>query len=213
MMSNALSDKRRAVYTGLKPFLPREDLMEALHHWETHYADRPRFTLQRFVADICRDDSLRARRSDILLSLVQAMNLPANALLPDPLKGDALRRPAADDHSADTASAFCALMEALLTRIPLSQRHAFRLDLLGSVNRQQWPVALVASLQSWLGSDHAPLKVPSVPDPLLQALVNRTYVVLAERLGPVPADRALADALRHVKASQPALDRHLAMLL
>lgn len=213
-MSNVNSEKRRAVYTGLKPFLPREDLMEALHHWETHYADRPRFTLQRFVAEICRDDSLRARRSDILLSLVQAMNMPASALLPDPLNGDTVRRASnTENSSSDTASAFCALMEALLTRIPLPQRHAFRLDLLASINRQQWPTPLVAALQGWLGSDHAPLKIPPVPDALLQSLVNRTYVVLAERLGPVQADSLLADALRYVKSSQPTLDRQLALLL
>ena len=231
MKTHELADKRRAVYTGLKPFLPGEDLMAALHHWETHYADRPRFTLQRFVADICQDENLRERRSAILLSLVQDMNMPVQSLLPDPLAGQPSRRDAqisgdtgtAGAPSASVAAAFSALMEALSSRVPLPQRHNFRLDLLASINRDTWPAPLVSAMQRWLGGDNADrraaspdetaLKVPAVPETFLQALVNRTYVLLAERIGPVSADRALADAVTQVRDTQPGLDRHLSQLL
>ncbi|MBZ2187653.1 hypothetical protein K8B33_00960 [Alcanivorax sp. JB21] len=230
MNNQELVDKRRAVYTGLKPFLPREDLMAALHHWETHYAERPRFTLQRFISDICQDESLRERRSAILLSLVQAMNMPVHSLLPDPLAGQHPQR--RDDagtggSAASVAAAFSALMEALSSRVPLPQRHSFRLDLLASINRDTWPPALVNAMQRWLGGDNrdrrnaspdetasgTALSVPAVPEALLQALVNRTYVVLAERIGPVSADRALADAVAQVRDTQPELDKHLSQLL
>ena len=234
MNNQELVDKRRAVYTGLKPFLPREDLMAALHHWETHYAERPRFTLQRFISDICQDESLRERRSAILLSLVQAMNMPVQSLLPDPMAGQhAPRRDDADTRSAaaSVAAAFSALMEALSSRVPLQQRHSFRLDLLASINRDTWPAPLISAMQRWLGGDNkdrrtaAPdetasgaalgtaLSVPAVPEALLQALVNRTYVVLAERIGPVNADRALADAVAQVRDTRPDLDSHLNQLL
>ncbi|MCH8543263.1 MAG: hypothetical protein LAT61_06825 [Alcanivorax sp.] len=241
MKTHELVDKRRAVFTGLKPFLPREDLMAALHHWETHYAERPRFTLQRFVADICQDESLRERRSAILLSLVQAMNMPVQSLLPDPLAGQLPQRrsDASTDvptdattkdgsvktgSSASVAAAFSALMEALSSRVPLSQRHSFRLDLLASLNRDTLPPPLVSAMQHWLGRDNAErraapdqtesaLNVPPVPEALLQALVNRTYVLLAERIGPVSADRALADAVTQVRDTHPNLDSHLNQLL
>lgn len=215
-MSSSLTDKRRAVFTGLKPFMPREELMEALHHWEVHYADRPRFTLQRFVADICQDDPLRARRSDILLSLVQAMNMPASALLPDPLNGQPLRRMPStptEGNARSARAAFCALMDTLIKSVPLQHRHNVRLDLLASIDSRQWPRELVSSLQAWLGHDSRPLEVPEVAEELLQALVNRTYVVLAERLGPVEADHLLAAALRQTRLVNPALDETLTRLL
>src|SRR5690606_26021215 len=141
------------------PFLPREDLLQALSHWEANYADRPRFTLQRFVADICRDEVLRGRRSDILLSLVQAMNMPVASLLPDPLTD---RQPARADGpaSASTNAAFCALMEALMTIVHLQARHSLRLDLLSSLSRGHTPQVLLGAMQSWLGNDQ-PLKVPA----------------------------------------------------
>ncbi|KAF0808995.1 hypothetical protein A167_02205 [Alcanivorax sp. S71-1-4] len=211
MNAQELSEKRRAIYTGLKPFLPREDLLQALSHWEANYADRPRFTLQRFVADICRDDVLRGRRSDILLSLVQAMNMPVASLLPDPLHDKQLAR-ADGPVSASTSAAFCALMEALMTRVPLQTRHSFRLDLLSSLSRRHLPPALLGAMQSWLGNDQ-PLKVPAAQETLLQSLVNRTYVVLCERLGPVAADKALVEAVRTVQAAHPDMDKALNGLL
>ena len=210
MNAQELSEKRRAIYTGLKPFLPRDDLMAALSHWETHYADRPRFTLQRFVADICRDETLRGRRSNILLSLVQAMNMPVASLLPDPLKD---RQPAraGEPMSASTRAAFGLLMEALMTRVPLQARHSFRLDLLSSLS-PHLPPALLSAMQSWLGNDQ-PLAVPAAPETLMQSLVNRTYVVLCERLGPVAADKVLAEAVRSVQAAHPEMDKALNGLL
>jgi hypothetical protein len=77
-MNNDLALRRRAIYTGLRPYLEEDALLDALMHWENHFATAPRFTLQKFVAELCKDGDLRSRRADILLSLVQALSMPGS---------------------------------------------------------------------------------------------------------------------------------------
>lgn len=207
-MSNEQSLKRRAVYTGLKPFLDVTPLMEAIAYWEQNYADSPRFTLQRFVADICREHNLRDQRSDVLLSLVQSMNMPATALLPDPHADQADSKPQGNT----AARGFCLLMSTLMENIPAQHRHSIRLDLYASIDQRKLPPALANAMQGWLGNDR-PLQLNSAPEEILRALVNRTYVVLCERLGPVEADRLLAAAINQSQAHSPELGVAMAELL
>jgi hypothetical protein len=108
-MSNDIALRRRAIYTGLKPYLEDDALLDALMHWENHFATAPRFTLQRFVAELCKEGELRRRRADILLSLVQALSMPATSLLPDPLQ----HRQQAETASSDDSMA-----------LPVASRHA-----------------------------------------------------------------------------------------
>ena len=207
-MSQEQAIKRRAVYTGLKPFMDTAPLMEVIDYWESHYADSPRFTLQRFVADICTQHNLRDRRSDILLSLVQSMNLPASQLLPDPVNGQSTK-----SRTSDTSSdAFCLLMTTLMECVPASKYHNIRLDLYASVDQRRLPPSLASGLQAWLGNDK-PLRIGVIPVGLLRSIVNRTYVVLCERLGPVEADRLLAEASKRSKSANPALAAGIADLL
>lgn len=208
-MNDEQSIKRRAVYTGLKPFLDTAPLMEAIDHWEHHYANSPRFTLQRFVADICRDHNLRERRSDILLSLVQSMNMSSSSLLPDP---HADRPDNGNPETARMADAFCVLMSTLLECIPADKRHTIRLDLYGSIDQRRLPPTVSAAMQAWLGNDR-PLVLPSAPAPVLRALVNRVYVVMCERLGPVDADRVLALATNSSQSARPDLGDPMSLLL
>lgn len=183
--------------------------MQAIDHWETHYADSPRFTLQRFVADICKQHNLREQRSDILLSLVQSMNMPSGSLLADP-RSD---QPAATSTSATAmAQSFCLLMATLLDSVPVSQRHSVRLDLHSSLDQRKLPPSVSSAMQAWLGNDR-PLSLTNAPSPVLRALLNRTYVVLCERLGPVEADRLLAGAVNRSQSERPDLGNSLADLL
>lgn len=207
-MSQEQVIKRRAVYTGLKPFMDTAPLLEVIDYWEANYADSPRFTLQRFVADICNQHNLREQRSDILLSLVQSMNMPVSQLLPDPVNGQAGK----DRSTNSTSEAFCLLMSTLLDCLPASNRHSVRLDLYASVDQRKLPPALASGLQAWLGNDK-PLRIGTAAAPILRAIVNRAYVVICERLGPVEADRLLADASRRSRSANPALDAEIANLL
>ncbi len=202
--------KRRAVVTGLKPFMDEPRLLAALQHWERHYANSPRFTLQKFVAEIAREDDLRGQRSSILQSLVKAMHMSASALLPDPLKDTEVAEGAGE--APHSAPAFALLMTRLVQSIPPSAHYHFCLDFLDSLNNPRLPSELIRALEVWLGRDR-PLRVPPVPSLVLRALVNRAYVLLCERLGPVAADQLLARAVADCHAAEPALDGPVNQLL
>jgi hypothetical protein len=207
-MSADIALRRRAIYTGLKPYLEDDALLDALMHWENHFATAPRFTLQRFVAELCKEGELRSRRADILLSLVQALSMPATSLLPDPLQ----HRQASDSASNDDSIAFGMLMQALFDTMPRDTQYQLRLDMLASLDTRKLPKTLLVALQRWLG-DKDVLKPVSCDPTLLRTIVNRCYVVLCERVGPVEADRLLARAADTAQQQQPTLKRAISQLL
>lgn len=207
-MNNDIAIRRRAIYTGLKPFMAEEQLLDALQHWESHYSTAPRFTLQRFVSELCGEGTLRSRRADVLLSLVQAMSMPTQSLLPDPLQ----RTGVASRVSISETSAFEVLMNSLMDATNKDQRYSLRLDLLASLDTRKMPVQFCHALTRWLG-DKAPLNVSGVDTVLLRAMVSRAYVILCEREGPVIADRVLAAAVSCVSVSHPELNPAIKKLL
>ncbi|MCC1497986.1 hypothetical protein [Alcanivorax sp. 1008] len=209
-MSNDIALRRRAIYTGLKPYMDDDALLDALMHWESHFANAPRFTLQRFVAELCKDADLRSRRADILLSLVQALSMPANSLLPDPLQHRQSTAPAAND--SNEGSGFSALMLALFEVMPKDTQYHMRLDMLASLDVRKLPKSLLVALQRWLG-DKDTLQPVQCDTALLRAIVNRCYVVLCERVGPVEADRLLARAANLAQENNPTLARAISQLL
>lgn len=192
-MSQDLATRRRAIYTGLKPYLPESELLDALLHWESHYASAPRFTLQRFVSELCREGDLRTRRADVLLSLVQAMSMPAQSLLPDPMQDVRVTRTQNDSD----VRAFQLLIDTLLDINNKDPRYSLRLDLVASLDTRKLSTPVAHALQRWL-ADKVPLTLSGVEISVLRALVNRTYVILCEREGPVTADKLLASAVDKV---------------
>jgi hypothetical protein len=205
-MNADISQRRRAIYTGLKPFMDDDSLIDAVMHWEEHFASAPRFTLQKFVSELCREGDLRSRRADILLSLVQAMNMPSQSLLPDPVQSS----PAAKtDRSGD---AFVALARALFDALDNDQRYQLRLDMLASLDGMNLPAHVLHAMNRWL-NDNQPLENLHASVTVLRALVNRFYVLLCERLGPVNADKVLSRAVSRAQASDPAVAPNLPSLL
>lgn len=211
MMHTDVSFRRRAIYTGLRPFMPEEQLMEALLLWQDNFATAPRFTLQKFVAELCHDNALRSRRADILLSLVQAMNMPGASLLPDPLASRSGTHAVADEDTL-LGSAAAALLEAILTLSAGDNRYQLRLDLLASLDGSRLPQDVFQRVQRWL-VDNSPLDGLTGERRILRAVVNQVYVALCQRAGPVETDRVLAAAVDEACAKHPELGEQITSLL
>ena len=209
MMNRDVSFRRRAIYTGLKPYLADEQLIDAVMHWQQHFAEAPRFTLQKFVSELCREGELRARRADILLSLVQAMNMPGASLLPDPLASSAQQQ---NQRPAQPGAAFAALMTALFELTPGDNRYQLRLDMLASLDPNRLPQQVFYHVQRWL-ADNVPIQSLNGDARILRSLVNRAYVMLCERIGPVQADRILAAAVNRACEAHPSLNDEIEALL
>ena len=214
MSSMSLSHRRRAIYTGLNPFLPDDRLQLAIRHWEAQYADQPSLALQRFVADICRDAELKTKRSTILRQLLQTMAQPEQELLADPGSSLPNNKPgpsAEADHAYSVA--FGALLSAMMALLPDGQQHKQRLEFFSALRKSDMPARITESLQHWLSQPGAPLLLYDAPKPMLRSLLNQFYVVLCEAVGPVSADRILATAAKQVGAERPELGKQLDALL
>jgi len=90
--------KRRAIYTGLKPFLNAAEMAPALSMWETEFSSKPNYALANFVTRCCTTDALRRIRTQILSALIAALESPESLLLSDP--GSQVGRLTMSDESA-----------------------------------------------------------------------------------------------------------------
>src|SRR5690606_37869598 len=105
--------------------------------------------------ELCQNPELRSRRADMLLSLVQALSMPASSLLPDPLQHRSKAAAAGGSTGAHAAindsSGFVVLMTALFENMTRDVQYHLRLDMLASLDPRRLPRELLANLQRWLG--------------------------------------------------------------
>ncbi|MBQ0797000.1 hypothetical protein [Zhongshania sp.] len=209
MSKRSVSDRRRAIYTGLQNFMDEAAVLKAVAHWENRYIDQPSLALQRFVADICQTPELKEQRSAILRSLIQAMGQDSNKLLTDP-RGDGTEDQVENPVSA--SQTFAELMLAMMSQLDDQLQHKLRIELFAALRQRQLPHATLEALQRWLGNRQA-LILGNAPPALLQKLLNQYYVLLCENIGPVRADKILASGVAQVQREHPKLDIFLDELL
>lgn len=186
-MSQELQRRRRAIVTGLTPYMNEPLLLEAISHWQEHYAQRPRFSLQGFVTDLCRLFDLGERRHQIHMSLVQAMTLSDSELAADPI---AASSPREGEHPC--THAFEILMRHLWDGLGRQAADQLRLDLASQLRSSHTHPEVRLTMEYWLQAPERSLSPLSLAS--LREQLNRTYVLLCERLGPVEADRQLKAA-------------------
>ncbi|WP_290518306.1 hypothetical protein [Alcanivorax sp.] len=187
-INQSVQRRRRAIVTGLAPYMNEPVLLEAISHWQLHYAERPSFSLQGFVSDLCRLFDLGERRHHIHMSLVQAMTLSDSELAADPLANSN------DSHTEahPCTHAFQCLLQALWQRLGKRAATQLQLDLGAQLRQRSVSAETRLTMEYWLQSPDkslSPLPLASLRDQL-----NRTYVLLCEQLGPVEADQQLKAA-------------------
>lgn len=209
MSNRSVSDRRRAIYTGLQTFMDEDAVLKAVTHWENRYIDQPSLALQRFVADICQTPELKEKRSAILRSLIQVMGQDSATLMADP-RGASAESAAINPISA--SQAFAELMLAMMAQLDDELQHKLRIDLFAALRQRQLPLTTLEALQRWLGNRQA-LQLGNAAPAMLQKLLNQYYVLLCENIGPVRADKILARGVAQVQHEHPKLDVFLDELL
>lgn len=205
-MSQELQRRRRAIVTGLTPYMNEAVLMEAISHWQLHYSERPRYSLQGFVSDLCKLFDLAERRHHIHMSLVQAMSMSEQELATDPL--------ATSSSSAQQAhpctAAFQALMESLWEGLPPTVASQLRLDMVSMLRGRTVTPETRLTMEHWLQSPGRTLG--GLPLEVLRKQLNNGYVLLCERLGPVEADTHLKRAYTRAR-NNPDFEQALKKLM
>ncbi|MCB5184605.1 hypothetical protein LG201_05245 [Methylobacillus gramineus] len=200
--------RRRAVFTGLRPFFGDEELLSAVALWERKYAVQPAFALSGFIAQCCVRPELKSQRGPMLRAVVGALDLPAAQLLPDPgsqLQGAATlvqrtTHPGADDKT----SMFVILLSTMLTLVDPSLQGIVRTRLLSQLGELKIEGLRRQALHDWLAG-HVSAVAYSYSLDLLQIFINQAYVEMCEALGPVKTDQLLAQAIRRAEVQGESL--------
>lgn len=206
-MAKNLSEKKRAIYTGLYPYLETDNLMEALVLWEQKYADSPAFAVQHFINDICLAHDLKTLRRDMLLSLVKTLALPAEELLPDPsaqVNGykKLHNKTAAVEYTTRELIALQRLVITLMEQTTVEIRVSIKEFVLEQAGRSKIDPQLKRELQLWLSKQTLSMKVlaPDIED--IRRIINFFYVGFCEYLGPVETDQLLGKCVAKLTDNQ-----------
>lgn len=206
---------RRAIYTGLKPFFPEDELIAALSIWQARYSDGPAYALHGFLNEICTNEPLKQIRNDLHRSLRQALFGPDEALESDPLlqierwnstRGGTTKSAQAPVMQSKGSSkpktlVFESLFEHFLGLVeeeqPIALRIRSRIDMhLGKV-LSNGPVSVQVS--RWLRGKQARLD-DGLEVAEMRTILHMAYVLACEYVGPSVTDRMLAAAVRHCEA-------------
>jgi hypothetical protein len=202
-MSLHSTKKKRAIYTGLYPYLESDNLMRAMVLWEQKYADNPSFAVQHFINDICIGNDLKSLRRDMLLNLVKTMVVAENELMPDPSAEISLYKKqnkivASVEYTSRELIVFQKLIIGLLEQVSVDIRVNIKDYVLDNLVKSKIDSSIKRQLQLWLSKQVGAMKVavPDIDD--LRKVINFFYVGFCEYTGPVETDRILGKAVAKV---------------
>ncbi len=200
--------RRRAVYTGMRPYFDDHELFKAITLWQTDYSEKPRFALSVFVARCCNRPELKAQRAKILASIFNAMDLPEAQLLPDAINdtrylpaGEALSAtlsPSTEHELDHKTTIFAKLMAQMLLKFNEEDDLNIRKFLAAHLNQIKTDERRIMHLREWLGG-HTEMLGANYNVEILQKMINLSYVAMCEYVGPVKADEYLSQAIRETE--------------
>lgn len=206
MNSTEMTLRKRALYTGLQPFLRDTELMEALILWESRYTDQPKFGLRYFVADLVKSLERPVEHKHLLVHLVATMNKPADELLPDPtaaLSAYKTRRrtSAYATYTLAEVEAFSILVDKWLSLTQSAAAIDIGHFVQRNLGRLNINTDLKVQVEHWLEDEKQRIKVPRVDIQDLRKIINLFYIGFCEYLGPTRADTLLAEAVTRLKSN------------
>lgn len=205
--------RRRAIYTGLKPYLNTNELASALSMWETEFSSKPAYALASFVTRCCTRDELRRIRTQILSALITALESPESLLLSDP-GSQVGKLTMSNENSHDVVldaknSIFIALSNQLWTTVDETTEKSIIDFILRNLANLKLKAEHASALKDWLINRKIAFPC-NFELSTLQKLINLNYIALCEYYGPIKADRLLSQATQAVeeKAAQLQFNLH-----
>jgi hypothetical protein len=195
--------RRRAIYTGLKPYLNATEMAQALSMWETEFSLKPPYALASFVTRCCTSDELRRVRTQILRALITAIESPESLLLSDP--GSQVGKRTLSDEDSDTIvldaknSIFVALSGALWNTVDEATEKSIIDFILRNLTHLKLNAKQSQKIKDWFISRNTAFPC-NFELATLQKLINLNYIALCEYYGPVKADKLLSQATHAVEA-------------
>lgn len=212
--SDSTISRRRAVFTGLIPYLHGEDLYTALWLWQDKYSTGPAMALHRFINEFACMVTHSVRRSDLHRSLVAAMSKDTVELAPDPyadmvayrerrLPSAKLTTIVAGEDSSPTPATV--ILQSVLQSVfrQLDEESASATEKLRRYLSQHLvsiglELGAFSELSQWLSGLRTRLN-HTYAEAHMRALVHVVYVGGCEYLGPMHIDSLLAHAVEEAE--------------
>lgn len=202
-----LKTRRRAIYTGLRPYFDEPTLLEIMTLWQAKYSDKPKFAFTEFLSEICQARELRAQRAQILSAIFKALALPEHALLPDPL--DTVDQ-VSDSSVAllecdQTTLILMRFFDALMARLSSQHASSVRRYMLEQLKQLALDEQRLSYVRDWLAQLASTVFI-RLTLAEMRMLVNLAYIAMCELLGPVKADQLLALTIKELAPAADAVE-------
>lgn len=194
--------KRRAVYTGLRPYLNDHDVIDALKLWEVEYSDKSSVALTGFITVICHKDELKRKRTRILTSLLKAMELKEGELLADPYDTiiGAYKLVAGEQLSVDNKTGvFARFFETLAEKLNEKDAMRMRAYVIQAAGKLDLSPLNHKRLCDWVDKKTKTLSGQYDVN-ILRDIISSSYVSMCQLEGPVKTDQLLSQAIAEVEA-------------
>ena len=206
MTQEEYTRRRRALYTGMMPYLDSRQLMEALMLWEQKYANSQVFSAKFFVADLARVISKDIDTKALLANILDSWKMPDEELSPDPSDHISnyrtkLRKIAPKNNLPPEMVAFKLLVTKLLENCPPDTADDLKKYVIRKASSLDIDLNLKWQIVKWLGSESSNIRVPFVKVAELRKVVNLFYIGMCERLGPVVSDELLSKTVNTLKVN------------
>lgn len=194
--------RRRAIFTGMRPYFDDHKLLSAINLWQAEYSHKPKFALSVFVARCCDSEVLKSERAKILKAIFMALELSPDDLLPDPLIALKQEKSAANKNAeADEAhqtTVFIQLMQQLFAKFSKADEKHIRDFMIKHLAEFKMDKMRLMYIRDWLTMNAETLEGQHDMD-VLQKLVNLCYMAICEQAGPVKADHFLGLAIKETE--------------
>jgi hypothetical protein len=194
--------QRRAIFTGMRPFLRDADLKTALEIWQDKYLDKPKTAYTQFIAESCGTKELKGKRSAILNSIFNALTLPEKELLPDPFNQQTNQIEIAfiqQENHIEANLVFVHFMQSLFGHLGAEHESKVRHYLVEhcegkfNLNMQQ-----MLALKMWLNNVNDSFEISFSADDKRE-LTNLGYIAMCQYIGPVKADQVLSMSIKQTE--------------
>ncbi|MCY0963831.1 hypothetical protein [Parathalassolituus penaei] len=218
-----IDKKRRAVFTTLSSVVQGDDLWKAMWAWQDGYADRSQFELNAFFNECRHIRAIAEQRPVLYRQLIGLLMGDGDTLKPDPL---AQMQQYRERHGVSQDKAHIEVLDPVDDKLEegfllvISQLHrqvdesAWRHVIIYAEREAQFqnmPPDLVYAFTQWAsGGRHS--EAIQAPLDMLRNMLNLVYVGMCEQLGPVVADRYLAQAMKIAVAAELAADPRLLLV-
>jgi hypothetical protein len=194
--------RRRAIFTGMRPYFDDHTLLDAINLWQSEYSQKPKFALSVFVARCCNSEVLKSERAKILKAIFMALELSPDELLPDPFialqQKKTLSSENAEAHEAYQTTVFIKLLQQLFAKFNKDDEKSIRSFVIKHLAELETDKMRLMYIRDWFTMSAETLEGQHDLD-VLQKLVNLCYMAMCELAGPVKADQFLGLAIKETE--------------